>query len=76
MNEKFLNKNTRNYFIDTTYKIIPNKYKQYKMINITGVDSETNIIYLTALIIIKFEDIKFFEMVFKYLKLFIILILK
>ena len=38
MEEKFVHKNIRNYFIDTTYKIIPNKYKQYKMISITGVD--------------------------------------
>ena len=53
-----------------TYKIISNKYKQYKMISITGVDSETNISYLTALIIIKFEDTKSFEMIFKFLNTF------
>lgn len=70
MKEKFVNKNIRNYFIDTSYKIIPNKFKQYKMITITGVDSETSISYLIALIIIKFEDTKSFEMIFKYLNTF------
>ena len=55
------------YFIDTTYKIIPKGNKAYKLITISGVENESIKSNLNALVFIKYEDTCSYKMVFKYL---------
>ena len=60
--------NISNFFIDVTYRIIPphNKNK-YKMMTITGTNDENYSTYISALIILKYEDTQSFAKIFKYL---------
>ena len=39
MRENLKNKQIKNYFIDETYKIIPKKFKNYKLLTISGVNT-------------------------------------
>ena len=55
------------YFIDTTYTIIPKGNKAYKLITISGVENKLIKSNLNALIFIKYEDTFSYKMVFKYL---------
>ena len=58
--EKFLDKNIDNFFIDITYHIVPKKYMQYKLMTITGVYRSDNNSYICTLILLKYEDILHF----------------
>ena len=39
MRENLKNKQIKNYFIEVTYKIIPKKLKNYKLLTISGVNT-------------------------------------
>ena len=67
MEEFIKNEEVENYFLDITYNIIPKNKKYYKMMTITGLDNNTNNIYLCALIFLKYEDTQSFIKIFKYL---------
>ena len=68
MYENFNNKEIKQFFIDITYKIIPNKYKPYKLLTIKGFNTKEFQILLCGLICIKYEDTKSLYYAFKYLK--------
>jgi len=67
MKEKLFDEKINNYFIDITYKIIPKTFKRYKMMTITGTEKDTNITFICALILLKYEDKISFYKIFKYL---------
>ena len=67
MRENLKNKNIYNYFIDTTYKIIPKIRINYILMTVSCYNSETNISNLACLILYLFEDSKSFYYIFKYL---------
>ena len=67
MHEKLSDKDIDNYFIDTTYKIIPKHYKRYKMMTISCSEKKTNNTYIACLILLKYEDHISFTKIFKYL---------
>ena len=56
MFENLNNKDIKQYFIDLTYKIIPRKFKPYKMLTIKGFNTDTKQSVLCTLICIKYED--------------------
>lgn len=56
MKAKLSVENINNYFIDVTYKIIPKSFRRYKMMTIACKDKITNITYICALILLKYED--------------------
>ena len=70
MEERLKDSNVENYFIDVTYKIIPKRQKNYKLLTITGVDKITNNSFICALILIMYEDTLSFLKIFKYMKEF------
>ena len=68
--EMFGNLNTINitqYFLDFTYKIIPHKYKPYRLMTLKGFDTNTKNTKLYCLIAIKYEDEKSIYYTIKYL---------
>ena len=67
MEQKLSDNNIDNYFIYITYKIIQKSKDNYKFFTIAGTDKNTNNTYISALILIKYEDPKSFEKIFKYL---------
>ena len=67
MKERLKNNKINYYFLDTTYKIIPRGNNKYKLVTMSGVNSDTNYSNLNALVFIKYEDKFSYEMVFRYL---------
>lgn len=55
------------YFLDFTYKIIPHKYKPYRLMTLKGFDTNTKNTKLCCLIAIKYEDEKSIYYAIKYL---------
>ena len=55
------------YFLDFTYKIIPHKYKSYRLMTLKGFDTNTKNTKLCCLIAIKYEDEKSIYYTIKYL---------
>jgi hypothetical protein len=70
MYDNLNNKYITQYFLDFTYKIIPNKYKQYRLMTLKGFDNSTKKTKLCCLIAIKYEDEKSIYYSLKYLKEF------
>jgi hypothetical protein len=68
MYDNFINIDIKQYFIDITYKIIPNKFKPYKLLTIKGFDTKKLQIVLYGLFCIKYEDSQSLYYAFKYLK--------
>ena len=68
MYENFINNDIKQFFIDITYKIIPNKFKPYKLLTIKGFDAKNLQIVLCGLVCIKYEDSQSLYYAFKYLK--------
>ena len=52
MKNELKEENVENYFIDVTYKIIPKKQKNYKLLTISDVDNITVNTFICALILI------------------------
>ena len=67
MFENLNNKDIKQYFIDLTYKIIPRKFKPYKMLTIKGFNTDTKQSVLCTLICIKYEDENSIYYTMKYL---------
>ena len=63
-------KDVTNYFIDITYKIIPYNQKPYKLLTISGVNTNTNTTNLCCLIGLVYEDHISLYYTFKYLNQF------
>ena len=61
------NPNIKQYFLDFTYKIIPNKFKPYRLMTLKGFDLASNSTKLCCLIVIKYEDEKSIYYTLKYL---------
>ena len=59
-----------NYFLDITYQTIPKKYKKYKLMTITCVDSKNNATNLCCLIAITYEDYLSIYYTLKYISQF------
>ena len=59
--------NITDFFIDVTYRVIPKRNDNNKLLTISCFDNERKCTYICALIIIKYEDTYTFESVFKYL---------
>lgn len=70
MREYLRDKNIYNYFIYTTYKIIPKNRRDYKLMIISCYNSEINISNLACLFLYLFEDSKHFYYIFKHLNEF------
>ena len=66
MESKLNDKNIDNYYVDVTYRIIPNYNNKYKLMTISCTNKE-NISYIYALILLKFEDYISFIKIFEYL---------
>ena len=56
MFENLNNIDVKQYFLDITYKIIPQKFKPYKMLTIKGFNTNTKQSVLCTLVCIKYED--------------------
>ena len=67
MFSNFRNKFIKQYFIDITYRIIPYKFKPYKMLTIKGFNYEENKSVLCALACLINEDEKSLFYRIKYL---------
>ena len=67
MFENLNNINITQYFLDFTYKIIPHKYKPYRLMTLKGFDTNTKNTKLCCLIAIKYEDEKSIYYTIKYL---------
>ena len=63
MESKLSDKNINNYYIDVTYRIIPNKNNKYKLMTISCTDKD-NTSFICALILLKYEDNISFEKIF------------
>ena len=62
MENNLNSENINNFFIDVTYKVIPKKCHNYKLLTISGIDNNNNSTYLCALILnkkIKFHLLKY-----------------
>ena len=70
MEKRLKDNSIDNYFIDVTYKIIPKRRNNYKLLTITGADKSTNNSYICALILLRYEDTTSFIKIFKYMKEF------
>ena len=66
MESKLCDKNINNYYIDVTYRIIPNKNNKYKLMTVSCTDGD-NISFICALVLLKYEDNNSFE---KYLNIY------
>ena len=69
-NESILNldsKNNKEFFIDTTFKIIPKKFKPYKMMTISSKDKNNDSV-IACFIFYKFQDKISYERIFRFLK--------
>ena len=64
MDIKLKDINIDNYFVDVTYRIIPEHHLGYKLFTITGIDNNYRNSYICALILIKYEDENSFKFVF------------
>ena len=62
--------NINNYFIDTTYKIIPKFWKKYKLMTISAYNKEIKATNIVCLILYEYEDAKSLYYIFKYLNEF------
>ena len=62
--------NINNYFIDTTYKIIPKFWKKYKLMTISAYNKEIKATNIACLILYEYEDAKSLYYIFKYLNEF------
>ena len=63
-----INKNViEEFFIDITFKIIPPKFRPYKLFVLSGIKKNDNIPYLLAFILIKYLDNISYERIFHYL---------
>ena len=67
MFDNLYNPNIKQYFLDFTYKIIPNKFKPYRLMTLKGFDFASNSTKLCCLIAIKYEDEKSIFYTLKYL---------
>ena len=67
MEKKLNDENIKNYFIDITYRIVPNTLNKYKLLTITGYDNTKYISYICCLALIKYEDTISFTKIFRYL---------
>ncbi len=67
MKEKLNDKNIDNYFIDVIYLIVPKIFNKYKLMTITGVDNNNKNSYISAFILLQYEDYISFSKIFKYL---------
>jgi len=54
-------------FIDETFKIIPKKYKPYKMFTVATIDYKNNKSILIGFVCYKYMDIILYLNIFKYL---------
>ena len=61
-NDKFVE-----YFIDTTFKIIPKKFYPYKLLSISSIDYKNNKVILIGFVCFKYQDAKSYLNIFKYL---------
>ena len=60
-------KNNKEFFIDTTFKIIPKKYKPYKMMTISSKNNNNDSV-IACFIFYKFQDKISYERIFRFLK--------
>ena len=58
----------KEFFLDTTFRIIPAKFKGYKMMTICSFDIRVNIAKLCGFICYKFQDIISYERIISFLK--------
>ena len=58
----------KEFFLDTTFRIIPAKFKGYKMMTICSFDIRDNIAKLCGFICYKFQDIISYERIISFLK--------
>ena len=70
MRQNIKNNNIYNYFIDTTYKIIPKKLKPYRLMTISCFNNKDNITNICCFILYKYEDHISLYHIFKYLNNF------
>ena len=56
------------YFIDSTFKIMPKKYTNYKLMTITCINKKTNSTKICYFIAFKYQDVESYIRIFEYLK--------
>jgi hypothetical protein len=67
-NLKLLNsKFTTEFFVDSTFKIIPTEYRPYKLFIITGIPEKENSAIINCFIFIKYLDSYTYDKIFNYL---------
>ena len=66
MLDTFKHKANIQYFIDITYRIIPQRYKPYRLLIIKSFNIEENKTILNAMIVKKYEDEKSLFYISKY----------
>ena len=71
MYDNLSDKIIKKFFIGVFYKIMPNKFKPYKLFTIKGFNINNNKSVLCALILIKKEDEKTFFIFWNISKIFI-----
>ena len=60
--------NNKEFFIDSTFRIIPNKYKPYKLLTISTYNQKDNLVKFCCFIAYKFQDIISYERIIGFLK--------
>ena len=60
--------NNKEFFIDSTFRIIPNKYKPYKLLTISTYNQKDNLVKFCCFIEYKFQDIISYERIIGFLK--------
>ena len=71
MREILKDNNISNYFIDTTYKVLPKNRRAYKLLTISAFNKSLNITNIACLIFYIHEDQKSLYYIFKYLHEFL-----
>ena len=66
--KKLSNTYTKEFFLDYTFKIVPKKFRPYKLMVISGIPLESNKPELLAFILIKYTDHIAYDKLFNYLK--------
>ena len=61
-------KNYTQFELDTTFKIIPKSFKNYKLMTIYSIENKTNIPKLAALVCIRYVDSLSLKLLFGYLR--------
>ena len=65
--ELLKNKEYKEFFIDVTFKIIPRKYRPYKLMTMATLDYKKNKTYLICFVLLKFLDQISYCKIFQYL---------